>query len=580
MSKRKPPRTPDDLPSRPASFLFAFLAAAVCLAALGSFLCGPAGAQQNIAVSCEQISRECPEAVIGEVRIQDHDIFGAEDDLPSWFPWKTVNRLHINTQEGTIRANLLFKTGDVLDVEVIRETQRKLRSLGIFRDERISCTRMESGEVQVDVSVRENWTIIPIVSFQGRGLGTAVTVGLSEQNLLGRGKILSASFRNGAEEGNTIIEQRWSVAYLDPNILRSQYRMYGNYQGLESGEVASAFLEKPFFSLETLWSGQLFGDHSRSTQRLFQGGGIAAQFTQQNDSFGIDLGLAVKRGPPTVHRLRALYTYSTQRISDFVPFLDAPGAFPPPDETYSYPGLGYRRLGVNYILEQRIDRFDREEYFNIANDLNGWFGFSAEALGAEDDQWLFSLTDQQGFRFRTGHFFLLQGSAGGYLRGSDLHNTKFVLNYDHYLRDTCLDFWWLQSTFHWGASVGYGVDLDSDQVFGLGYTTGLRGYDYYGFTGDKMLRFGVEDRIYIKKKLFGIVAFGLLLFGEGGFAWGQEEPMDFADLRYDVGFGLRTAVPSASGGNVVQLTWGFPVGEGYDFFGDTVFSLAVSSTFD
>jgi len=539
--------------------------------------CRPAPAQEDIAVSCERIYRECPGALIHEIRILSRDIFDASDGLPAWFPWKTVNRLHVNTRESTIRANLLVETGQPLDVERIRETQRKLRSLGYLRDEQISCTETEPGRVRVDVSVRENWTLIPIVDFGGQGTGTAVTLGLTEQNLLGRGKTLAASFRNGAQEGNTVIEQRWSVAYQDPNVLGSEYRLYGNYQHLETGEGVAAYVERPFFSLESLWSGRVQANHFRQRQFLYQDGGMAAQYVQQTDAYGIDLGLAVKRGPPTVHRVRAFYNFERKRVSGFEPFGGEVAA--PPDETYSYPGLGYRRLGTHFIREQRIDQFDREEYFNMANDLELWAGFSAEALGAENDQWVFGASDRQGYRFRPGHFFLLQGSAAGFLRSSELHNTRFVFRYDHYLRDTWVDFGWFQNTFHWGASVGYGIRLDPDRVFGLGYTSGLRGYDYYAFTGNKFLRFGVEDRIHIAPKLFGILAFGLLLFGEGGMAWAEGESMDPGELRYDVGCGLRAAVPSAAGKSVVQLTWGFPVGSPYRFLGDMIFTVSVSSSF-
>lgn len=552
--------------------------AAVCAAAV-VLPCRHAPAQEDVAVSCERIFRDCPGTVIDEIVVRSREIFDESDGLPGWFPMKTVNRLHIQTRESAVRANLLFDTGQPLDVERIRESQRKLRSLGFFRDEAISCAETEPGKVRVVVSVRENWTLIPIVDFQGQGLGTALTLGLTEMNLLGRGKTLAASFRNGARQGNTIIEQRWSVSYLDPNILGSQFRMYGLLQGLESGEVISGTVEKPFFSLETLWSGKVQGNHFRQRQYLYQGGGIAAQYIQETDAYGIDLGLAVKRGPPTVHRVRAFYNYDRKRVSGFQPLVTAPGVTQPPDETYSYPGLGYRRLATDYILEHRIDQFDREEYFNMANDLDLWAAFSPRALGSGQDEWLFGASDRQGHRFRPGHFLLLQGTATGFLRSSELHNTRFVFQYDHYLRDTCLDFGWFRNTFRWGASIGYGIRLDSDRVFSLGYDTGLRGYDTYAFTGNKFLRFGVEDRIYVTPKLFGIVAFGLLLFGEGGYVWGEGESMDLGELRYDVGGGLRAAVPSASGKSVVQLTWGFPVGAPYSFFEDMIFTLSVSSAF-
>ncbi len=541
--------------------------------------CRPAPAQEDIAVSCERISQACPGAVIHEIRIRTRDIFEASDGLPGWVPWNTVNRLHIDTRQSTIRASLLFETGQLLDVERIRETQRKLRSLGAFRDETISCTEVEPGRVRVDVEVRETWTLIPIVDFQGQGLGTAVTLGLTEQNLLGRGKILTASYRSGAREGNTVIEQRWAIAYQDPNILGSEYRLYGSYQHLETGQAISAHLERPFFSLESLWSGRIVADHFRQRRYLPQGGRIAARYMQQTDAYGLDLGLAVKRGPPTVHRIRTFYQFERKRVSAFHPLVEGSDVVPPRNETYSYPGVGYRRLGVNHIRERNIDLFDREEYFNIANDLGIWVGFSPRALGSQDDEWVFGASDRQGYRFRTGHFFLLEGSATGYLRSSELHNTRFVFHYDHYLRDTCLDLGWLRSTFHWGASIGYGIRLDSDRLFGLGYTSGLRGYDLAAFTGNKFLRFGLEDRIYIPRKLLGIVAVGLLLFGEGGLAWEEGKSMDLGELRYDVGFGLRAAVPSVAGRGVVQFTWGFPVGAPYRFLGDMIFTLAVSSTF-
>ena len=174
----------------------------------------------------------------------------------------------------------------------------------------------------------------------------------------------------------------------------------------------------------------------------------------------------------------------------------------------------------------------------------------------------------------------MDGSGKGFLNGTHLYNTKFNVNYNHYLLDTCLDFWWFQHTFHWAVAFGYGIDLDSDQVFGLGYTNGMRGYDYYAFTGNKLLRFNVEDRIFIKKQPFGkILALGLLLFWDAGYVWQDGKAMDLSELRYDVGLGLRLAFPFATAGNIVKFNLGFPIGHGAKFFSDVVFTFEVGSTF-
>jgi len=138
----------------------------------------------------------------------------------------------------------------------------------------------------------------------------------------------------------------------------------------------------------------------------------------------------------------------------------------------------------------------------------------------------------------------------------------------------------VQHTFHWKGAFGYGVHLDSDNFLALGYSNGLRGYPLYAFTGDKKLLASVEDRIFLKKKVLGLVALGLLIFWDSGYVWQEEQAIDLADMRHDVGVGVRGSVPAMSNSNVVNLTWGFPLGWGASPLDDSVFTLVVSSSFD
>ena len=83
---------------------------------------------------CGEMADTCPDAEIIEIRIVHDPIFQPRDNLPSWFPRQTANRLHIDTAEAVIRRELLFKEGDTLDPEQIAETLRNLRAQGYFRD--------------------------------------------------------------------------------------------------------------------------------------------------------------------------------------------------------------------------------------------------------------------------------------------------------------------------------------------------------------------------------------------------------------------------------------------------------------
>jgi hypothetical protein len=530
--------------------------------------------------SCDRIRRDHPDAEIGEIRIFHQDIFGLEDDLPAYLPWRTLDRLHINTKEEFIRRELLFQEGDRLNPDLVREVLRNLRALDSFRDERIECTLLEPGKVRIDVYLRENWSLIPIFQIQGVDKAQAVTLGLAEQNLLGRGKRLSAWGRKGAEARNTFIEDSWGVRYVDPNIMGSRYRFDGTIQGLETGEFLQAIAEHPFYSLETPWSAGMFGQHFRRERRLIRNGEIASVFEQEDNTGRIDVSFALRRGPPVVHRIGPFYEYVQKRVRDLrIVTAEGRELEPPPDDTTSSMGIAYRRLGVDYIVEERISRFDRREDFNVANDLYLSAAFSAALLGADADEWIFSFSDVQGHSFRKGNFLFVNASAQGIWDGDHVRNGLYFVGYDHYLKDTFLDGGPFLHTLHWLGSFGYGTHLDPDRLLGLGYPNGLRGYSRDAFTGDKQLLLSLEDRIFLSENLFRLVALGILVFFDTGFVWDPGQSVDLADLRYAVGTGLRVALPAVAGANVLQITWGFPLGSGVDPLGDSVFTVVTSTGF-
>jgi hypothetical protein len=408
----------------------------------------------------------------------------------------------------------------------------------------------------------------------------AVTLGLAEQNLLGRGKRLSAWGRKGAEARNTFIEDSWGVRYVDPNIMGSRYRFDGTIQGLETGEFLQAIAEHPFYSLETPWSVSMFGQHFRRERRLIRNGEVASVFEQEDNTGRIDVSFALRRGPPVVHRIGPFYEYLQKRVRDLrIVTAEGRELEPPPDDTTSSTGIAYRRLGVDYIVEERISRFDRREDFNVANDLYLSAAFSAELLGADADEWIFSFSDVQGHSFCKGNFLFVNASAQGIWDGDHVRNGLYFVGYDHYLRDTFLDGGPFLHTLHWLGSFGYGTHLDPDRLLGLGYPNGLRGYSRDAFTGDKQLLLSLEDRIFLSENLFRLVALGILVFFDTGFVWDPGQSVDLADLRYAVGTGLRVALPAVAGANVLQITWGFPLGSGVDPLGDSVFTVVTSTGF-
>ncbi len=476
--------------------------------------------------------------------------------------------------------------------------------MGYFRDEQIECRLEEPDKVHIDVSLKETWSIIPIlepkiIKNQDNETNISIIAGLTEQNLLGRGKYLAFSCREGTNGGNTFIEDYWRLAYTDPNILGSRFRLSWIIQDLETGEYLSAGVEHPYYSLYSRWYAGVRNRHYKRKRKQILNGTIAADYEQENNTASFEFGWALKKGPPTVHRLHVFYEYQQQRVDDFQCLLNGTSAPPPSSQapcisaenieitppsgyTFSSPGLSYRRLGVDYIIEERIAQFERHEDINIANDLSISLAFSAKRLGATKDELIFTASDAQGYAFRKGHFLLSKISAQGQYRKDQLANGLFSLSYKHYLQYPLLDKGPFQHTFHWGGLFSYGHHLDANNVLYLGYDTGLRGYDRGSFTGHKLLRISVEDRIFLKKKFFNLFSVGLIVFWDGGYVWQKKESLKTTrlyDIHQSAGTGLRIAMPSTTGANILQINYGIPLNKADSPLQDGILTVLTTTEF-
>ena len=82
-------------------------------------------------------------AVIRAIRLERRDIFDPNER--HWLA-RLANALHIETRAPTIRRELLFRVGEPYDSAREAESERNLRSLGVFR-------RVEIDSVQTDTGV-------------------------------------------------------------------------------------------------------------------------------------------------------------------------------------------------------------------------------------------------------------------------------------------------------------------------------------------------------------------------------------------------------------------------------------------
>jgi outer membrane protein assembly factor BamA len=100
-----------------------------------------------------------------------------------------ANKVHPLTKEKVIQRELLFSDGDTLDLDLIAETERKLRNYGFLGSAEILIDTLDGGDVSVLVRTVDQWSFIPSVEIESGGglVGFGASVCRHEDTKHGRG---------------------------------------------------------------------------------------------------------------------------------------------------------------------------------------------------------------------------------------------------------------------------------------------------------------------------------------------------------------------------------------------------------
>lgn len=527
----------------------------------------PPPATAQISPSCENLYDKAP--VITDIVVERQPVFSATAPLPRWLSAETVNRFHTLSQKQLITQELLFKRGESLDRYRIEETLRNLRSLGILQHEEVRCEALPDNRVLVRVFTRDAWSLEPILNFEVSDAGTTWTAGFREFNLMGHGKQLRAFYSD--HFGDTQV----GASFFDPRIQGSRWRWSISGLDFGSGESASLAIAHPFYSLETKWGGGISLSHLREEEFLVKNGIITNQFKARRQNLTVDVAYAVKADTSLAHRLGIFYRYAQR---DFEPIATSVTA-PPADRGEAPLGISYSRIVSQYIMENRIAHFARPEYFNLGNSLAAEIGYSSPAFGGDTDELVFGVNDIQGYAFREGHFTRTFVSATGRVHQGRVENFQGQIRLQWFLRHTALDTDWLGHTFLVDTDFIFTKRLDADRFLSLGESSGLRGYSNYLFTGDRLLRLTLEDRIFADQKIAGLFALGAVVFANSGYVWDEGESFDLGDLVTGAGFGFRIALPASSTEQVIRIDIAWPLNEVAGDDGKPKFTFVTATEF-
>lgn len=497
------------------------------------------------------------------------------------------------TRDAVILRELLFAVGDVYTEADKEESEQILRRKRYIGDPSIEAHwDAFSQTVSVHVTVKDLWTLLGALEPNFNSQRGYFLARVRESNLSGTGHATQVSYERISE----VDEKTRSLfrgQYELPRLFNSHWNFDGEYTQERIGDSWRVLLERPQYSLKSRWSARFqlleaidtlswfegatrtdtferhhrgasgrirryFGDRQRqtyiglwatarrSTYELVEKNGISAAALRNRDikRFGITVG----RQHVAYHKTRFL-----KRMGQTENF---------------FIGSQY---GLSLGHASPLYGSDREESYAELALGNGWlrgqrlFGTTTVAVNAN----FTSRIERSIIEARTTLFY------------TDVFNTGDIYTLeDGFREDGLFDF---HQTFvaQFKTAMQFGWHGESQVI--LGAATGLRGYAYREFNGEKMMLLRLESRTVFGGTVFrkidealaavatfcaqpftdSPVSLGLVLsgtaFADIGYIWNGQQTFNIGEPKRSLGFGIRGSFSQVGGTGIIRVECAFPL---------------------
>jgi hypothetical protein len=486
-------------------------------------------------------------AVIGHVDIDIRNIFDSQDPRESNGLYRLANNLHIRTRPATVRAQLLFASGDKYLARKLAETERALRLLPYIYDARIIPVRYADGKVDIKVTTKDVWTLSPGISFGRAGGSNDTKFNLQDTNLFGFGKTLQVS------HGSTVDRSTDTIGYVDPNVFGSRWTSTLAYSDSSDGMQRSVQAAHPFYSLDAPWSAKLTALNFDRTISRYNLGDIVDQFNDNQSSYELSGGVSSGLVNGWVRRLTFGMRYDRSVFLQ-TPLTALPAKVLPPDRTLSYPFVGFDILQEANTNAGDENEIGKTEDLYFGTEISGEIGYSTSALGADRDAVMLAAKALRGLELPSQQQLFLTSDFSSRIEAGRARNLIADAAAKYYWR------WRENWLLYAGLSGTVTNALDPDMQLLLGGDNGLRGYPLRFESGTSRALFTLEQRVFTDWYPFRLARVGAAVFADVGRTWGSgvignSDP----GLLKDVGFGLRFGNTRTGLGNVLHVDFAFPL---------------------
>ncbi|MGA9854871.1 MAG: hypothetical protein WBR29_06325 [Gammaproteobacteria bacterium] len=485
---------------------------------------------------------------IGDVHIVVDNVFDLNDpEQNSWYA-RLANQLHIKTHPRAIREQLLFKPGDPVDPRIIYESARRLHALLYLRESSIRPESCSDHRVDVNVQVKDAWTLKLDIAFAHIGGQNTLQFELTDANFLGTGKALSVGHTSNPQRSANL------VSYLDPSLFGSYWQLAATYENLSDGHIKYLSIGQPFYEDETPWSVQTSFYDQEENINFYNQGTLAwsapSTLQQHYVSWAHLIDWSSDDGG-----MRAGVLYSDSDYGYGPLQLDNPGLLPEPTLTsrqLAGAGLTWQYFQDRYASFTNMLYIDRAEDYNLGWTLDLQAGHYGESFGGNVSAPFYGFSVSWGTELPGNTLLLASASANGRQQdgvSQNLQSNLTLTSYNQY--------------FPWQTLVAH-VQWDSilrpdpEGYLYIGGLQGLRGYPNYYAIGDRRWQATFEDRIVTPVQILNLFQLGFVGYVDVAQIH-QLSPTTWSPTYSDVGLGFRIGNIRSAFDNTFYFTVAWPL---------------------
>ncbi len=458
------------------------------------------------------------ELFIKDIEINRFNVADNEKPNISWLG-KIINSLHIKTKEYVIKQELLFTENSQVNLDIVSETERNLRALGIFNKVHITLDSLGFDEYKAVVNTTDAWSsmFLPVLNYGG-GFGN-YGADLDEFNFLGTGTRLklTGEYRNESQIG-----WQGSFVLFNPRIPFTDLQDSISFLSNKIRTTQTFILQFPFRTTSTDFSagisyantfGKDFYYHSTNNYELIN----------------------LKNQLTTLWYSHAWWKNDRLYITGLLGYNQAQRENPSFRQAFDNSGyflLNFASISQSYDVVNKINGFVDEDL------IYGGYGSASIGkifpLNSDGDNlnYISGIAEKSFYNQRSYLFLRVAGASGFDSRVSPKYTyQESLITYFHNFTNGFLITGRFSQQTVWNWPAWRQLILDND--------SGVRGIELNSYSGDNRLVFNSEIRYFLENPEILFFKFSLIAFFDIGAVWNQNMQLNVTPFRKTTGLGVR-----------------------------------------